>query len=62
MARRDIGEELNIQFYTHACFSVENEEAILLSDPYLKGTAFNDGWDLIVDDVVFERFSEKKLF
>jgi UDP-MurNAc hydroxylase len=53
---------MNIQFYTHACFSVENEEAILLNDPYLNGTAFNDGWDLIVDDVVFDRFSEKKLF
>jgi hypothetical protein len=53
---------MNIQFYTHACFSVENEDAILLNDPYLNGTAFNDGWDLIVDNVVFDRFTEKKLF
>lgn len=53
---------MNIKFYTHACFSVENEEAILLNDPYLSGTAFNDGWDLIVNDVVFDRFTEKKLF
>jgi hypothetical protein len=53
---------MNIQFYTHACFSVENEDAILLNDPYLNGTAFNDGWDLIEDNVVFDRFTEKKLF
>jgi len=53
---------MNIRFYTHACFSVENEEIILLNDPYLSGTAFNDGWDLIVDDVEFDRFSEKQLF
>lgn len=53
---------MKIQFYTHACFSVESEEAILLCDPYLSGTAFNDGWDLIVEDVEFNRFSDKKLF
>ncbi|QWD76441.1 MBL fold metallo-hydrolase [Polynucleobacter sp. MWH-UH24A] len=53
---------MNIQFFSHACFSIENEEVILLNDPYLNGTAFNNGWDLIVDDVVFDRFSEKKLF
>ena len=53
---------MNIQFYSHACFSIENEDAILLNDPYLSGTAFNDGWDLIVDDVIFDRFTEKKLF
>jgi len=53
---------MNIQFYTHACFSVENKDTILLNDPYLNGTAFNDGWDLIVDDVVFDRFLDKKLF
>ena len=38
---------MNIQFFTHACFTVEDEEVMLLSDPYLSGTAFNDGWDLI---------------
>ena len=53
---------MNIQFYNHACFSVEDNKAILLSDPYLNGTSFNDGWDLIVNDVVFKRFSEKRLF
>ena len=53
---------MNIQFYSHACFSVENDNALLLNDPYLSGTAFNDGWDLIVNDVVFDRFSEKNLF
>ena len=58
----DIIVSMNIQFYSHACFSIENEDAILLNDPYLSGTAFNDGWDLIVDDVIFDRFTEKKLF
>ena len=53
---------MNIQFFSHACFSLENDDALLLNDPYLSGTAFNDGWDLIVNDIVFERFSEKKLF
>ena len=53
---------MNIQFYSHACFCVENDNALLLNDPYMSGTAFNDGWDLIVNDVVFDRFSEKNLF
>ena len=53
---------MNIKFYSHACFSVENDNTLLLNDPYLSGTAFNDGWDLIVNDVVFNRFSEKSLF
>jgi UDP-MurNAc hydroxylase len=53
---------MNIQFFSHACFSIETDEALLLSDPYLSGTAFNDGWDLIVNDVVFDKFTEKKLF
>lgn len=53
---------MNIQFYTHACFLVENEEIMLLNDPYLSGTAFNDGWDLIVNDVKFGRFLEKQLY
>ena len=53
---------MKIQFFSHACFSVESDEAILLNDPYLHGTAFNNGWDLIVDNAVFEKFIEKKLF
>lgn len=53
---------MNIQFYNHACFSVENDDALLLCDPYLSGTAFNNGWDLIVNDVAFDRFAEKKLY
>ena len=53
---------MKIQFFSHACFSVESDEAILLNDPYLQGTAFNNGWDLIVDNAVFEKFIEKKLF
>jgi hypothetical protein len=53
---------MKIQFFSHACFSIETDDAILLNDPYLSGTAFNDGWDLIVNDVVFDRINEKQLF
>lgn len=53
---------MKIQFFSHACFSIESENAILLNDPYLSGTAFNDGWDLIEDKIFFDRFDEKKLF
>ena len=53
---------MNIQFFSHACFSIETDNSIILSYPYLSGTAFNDGWDLIVNDVVFDNFTEKKLF
>ncbi len=51
-----------IQFYSHACFSIETDQIILLNDPYLCGTAFNDGWDLIANDIVFNKFMGKKLF
>jgi len=50
---------MKIKFFNHACFSVENYGEVLLCDPYLNGTAFNDGWDLIVEDVLFE-FDYKK--
>lgn len=40
---------MEIKFYTHACFSISNNSTVLLSDPYLFGTAFNDGWDLIYE-------------
>jgi UDP-MurNAc hydroxylase len=53
---------MKIQFFSHACFSIETDDAILLNDPYLSGTAFNDGWDLIANDVVFDRINEKQLF
>jgi len=53
---------MNIQFLNHACFVVEHEDTVLLCDPYLSGTAFNDGWDLIVEDVHYEFDPAKKNF
>ena len=50
---------MNIEFFSHACFSIESNNTVLLNDPYLYGTAFNDGWDLIIDDTNFI-FDEKK--
>ena len=52
---------MKIKFFNHACFSIENDQVILLNDPYLSGTAFNDGWDLIVNDIEFN-FDTKKKF
>ena len=51
---------MKITFLNHACFSIENESSILLNDPYLDGTAFNDGWDLIVKDIKFNFNTSKK--
>lgn len=42
---------MKIQFLNHACFSVEYDDHCLLCDPYLSGNSFNDGWDLIVDNI-----------
>ena len=53
---------MKIKFYNHACFSIENDQSILLNDPYLCGTAFNDGWDLIVNDIEFNFDTKKKIF
>jgi hypothetical protein len=37
-----------IRFAGHASFVIEGPTAALLSDPWFEGTAFNDGWDLLV--------------
>ncbi len=50
---------MNIEFLNHACFSIESNNTVLLNDPDLYGTAFNEGWDLIIDDTNFI-FDEKK--
>lgn len=44
---------MNIKFINHACFSIESDDTVLLNDPYLNGTAFNDGWDLIINNTNF---------
>ena len=52
---------MKIQFFNHACFSIENENIVLLNDPYLSGTAFNNGWDLILDNINFTFDLSKKI-
>jgi hypothetical protein len=36
-----------LTFINHACFTVQNESALLLVDPWLEGPAFNNGWSLL---------------
>lgn len=36
-----------LTFINHASFMVENDSALLLVDPWLEGTAFNNGWSLL---------------
>ena len=43
---------MKITFANHASFIVEHEGVTLISDPWLFGPAFNDGWDLIAETVL----------
>ncbi|GAB3455856.1 hypothetical protein GCM10027321_09040 [Massilia terrae] len=36
-----------LSFVNHASFIVENDSALLLVDPWLEGSAFNNGWNLL---------------
>jgi L-ascorbate metabolism protein UlaG (beta-lactamase superfamily) len=36
-----------LSFVNHASFIVENDSALLLVDPWLEGSAFNNGWSLL---------------
>jgi hypothetical protein len=38
---------MEIEFINHACFILEHQGVQIIHDPWLWGTAFNDGWDLI---------------
>ena len=53
---------MEIKFYTHACFSISNKSSLLLNDPYLFGTAFNDGWDLIYEINNYKFEDQKNTF
>ena len=37
----------NLEFVNHACFFYENIDFIFICDPWVEGTAFNDGWNLL---------------
>jgi UDP-MurNAc hydroxylase len=41
-----------ISFINHACAVLSSGSVKLLCDPWLTGSCFNDGWDLIVDNNV----------
>jgi len=48
---------MKVRFISHASFSVESEGTTLLTDPWLVGKAFNNGWSLLSPSasVPFER-------
>src|SRR3546814_962096 len=39
-----------ITFINHACFIVESGGVKLLCDPWIAGSAFHDGWNLITEE------------
>ncbi len=45
---------MEIQFFNHASFSIKGENSLLLSDPWFRGKAFNNGWELLIEDISFE--------
>jgi len=40
-------KDLKLIFLNHACFIVEYKDTKILIDPYLSGSAFNNGWSLL---------------
>jgi len=36
-----------LTFINHACFEIRTDDALLLIDPWVEGTAFNHGWSLL---------------
>lgn len=54
-----------LTFLNHASFMVENDDAVLLIDPWYEGSAFNQGWSLIDtsvknDDVIKKLIKRNK--
>ncbi len=41
---------MQVQLINHACVVLKSGPVKLLCDPWLSGSCFNDGWDLIVDN------------
>lgn len=42
-----LDQDGKLKFINHACFSIESNKTILISDPWLEGLAFNNGWELL---------------
>jgi hypothetical protein len=40
-------QKKQLNFINHASFLIENDDALLLVDPWLEGPAFNNGWSLL---------------
>ena len=57
-----------LTFINHACFLLEDENALFLCDPWFEGKAFNNGWSLIDESydneqiIKFLKHKNKKLF
>jgi UDP-MurNAc hydroxylase len=50
---------MEIEFVNHASFILKNQGIQIITDPWLFGTAFNDGWSLLCDyDFDLEKFKE----
>lgn len=42
---------MKLKFINHASYILENNNAILLHDPWLEGNAFNNGWSLLSKEI-----------
>ena len=41
--------KMNIEWVNHASYIVQYKNIRMIADPWLFGSSFNDGWDLLVD-------------
>jgi len=50
---------MKIKFVNHASYILKYDEICLITDPWIEGTAFNEGWDLIeTTKLLYSDFSE----
>tara|TARA_B100000242_G_scaffold169118_2_gene121005 strand:+ start:353 stop:1729 length:1377 start_codon:yes stop_codon:yes gene_type:complete len=42
-----LDQDGKLKFINHACYYIESNKTILISDPWLEGLAFNNGWELL---------------
>ena len=40
-----------LKFLNHASYVIENEDSILIHDPWFEGNAFNNGWSLLSKEI-----------
>ena len=43
---------MEIQFINHASVKIYTENVVILTDPWYSGSAFNKGWNLLVEQSV----------